>query len=197
VTMLMKVTLVHVMDGQTVENTFGLARADDTDPQGVAEEVGALLTGSAWMTGRSEAISLIRVRAEDDTPGVQATGEFVLPVPEAGTDGGNASPALCTLNIQWKGTGKGKAGRGRMCLSGYPASTAIGGFWTSDAQDPASAAASVIFDEYGPEGNNELCIINRVSGGAPLTPHTANFIKAFTIDNTIRRQGRRESGRGI
>ena len=195
--MLVKVTLVHSFDGMLCENTFGMEFGDGTIMQDVSDQVVATLVGSDWMTGRSDAISLVKVRAEDDTPGLAATGETLVTPPEVGDDTGNAAPPLCALVVQWKGSSKGKAGRGRMFLTGYPASTAIGGFWTSDAQNPASAAASVLFDAYGPAGSGQLCIINRTSGGSALVPHTGTLIKAFTIDNVIRRQGRREQGRGI
>lgn len=195
--MLLKCTLVHTMDSMIVENTFGLESADGTIPQDVADALGAIIPGSAWMGGRSDAIALTSIRVEDDTPGLAATGEYVLAVPEAGDDTGNAAPPLCALVVQWKGLNKGKAGRGRMFLTGYPASTAVGGYWTSDAQDPASAAASVLFDAFGPAGSGQLTIINRTSGGVKLEPHQGTLIKAFAVDNVIRRIGRREQRRGI
>ena len=195
--MLLKVTLVHTFNGMLVENTFGMESGDGTVPQDLADSVAATISGSAWMSGRSNAMSLTRVRVEDASPGVAATGEVILAPPEPGDDTGNAAPPLCALVVQWRGLSKGKAGRGRMFLTGYPASTAVAGFWTSDAQDPASAAASVIFDAYGPAGSGQLCIINRVSAGVKLDPPVGTLIKAFTVDNVIRRIGRREVGRGI
>lgn len=195
--MLLKCTLVHTLDGMIVENTFGLESAEGTIPQDVADALGAVIPGSAWMTGRTDAISLVSIRVEDDTPGVAATGEFVLTVPEPGTDSGNCVPALCALVVQWKGLNKGKAGRGRMYLAGYPASTAIGSFWTSDAQDPASAAASVIFDAFGPSGSGQLTIINRMRDKVKLDPHEGTLVRSFAVDNVVRRIGRREARRGI
>jgi hypothetical protein len=195
--MLLKATLVHAFAGMIVENTFGLESGDGTVPQDVADAVAAVVSGSAWMTGRTDEISLTRVRVEDVYPGDAATGEVILAVPEPGDDTGNAAPPLCALVVQWRGLSKGKAGRGRMFLTGYPASTAIGGFWTSDAQDPASAAASVIFDAYGPAGSGQLCIINRYAGGVKLVPPVGTLVKSFTVDNVVRRIGRREVGRGI
>jgi len=195
--MLLKVTLVHTYAGMIVENTFGLESGDGTVPQDVADAVAATLVGSAWMTGRSDDMALTRVRVEDDTPGTAATGETILVTPEAGDDATNGAPPLCALVVQWRGLSKGKNGRGRMYLPGYPASTAIGGFWTSDAQDPASAAASAIFDAYGPAGSGQLCIINKRRDKADLVPHEGTLVKSFTVDNVIRRIGRREQGRGI
>jgi len=201
--MLIKVDLVHDYAGVEVINSFGLEFGDGTLPQDVADAVATLVTGSAWMTGRSDQMSLTKVRAIDDTPGLAATGENVLPTPEAGDDATNGTPPLCAVVVQWKGASKGKAGRGRLFLAGYPASTAISGFWTSDALDPASAAASVLFDAYGPAGSGQLCIINRSNNGGtpggpqiPLVPHVATLVKAFGVDNVVRRQGRREQGRG-
>lgn len=194
--MLLKVTLVHTFDGITVENTFGLESADGTDPQDVADAVGALFAASAWMDGRSDHMGLAEVRVEDDTPGTAASGSFLFDPQPAGDDAGNAAPATCAVVVKWRATGKGKAGRGRMYLTGYPASTAISGFWTSDALNPASAAASVIFDAYGPSGSGQLCIINRFAGGVELAPHTGNLVKSFVVDNVIRQQRRREQGVG-
>jgi len=195
--LLLKVTLVHTFNGMLVENTFGMESGDGTVPQDLADSVAETVSGSAWMTGRSDAISLTRVRVEDVSPGTAATGEVILAVPEPGDDTGNAAPPLCALVVQWRALAKGKGGRGRMFLTGYPASTAVGGFWTSDAQDPASAAASVIFDAYGPAGSGQLCVINRYVGGVKLDPPVGSLIKSFTVDNVIRRIGRREVGRGI
>jgi hypothetical protein len=180
-----------------VENTFGRVLGIDTPPQELADSFGPNIGSSVWMGGRSDQMSLTRVRVEDIDPGTAATGEYILPTPLAGDDTGNGTPPLCALNIQWRGLAKGKNGRGRMYLPGFPASTAIAGFWTSDAQDPASAAASVIFDLWGPDGDNTLCIINRKSGGVALVPPTPTLITSFTIDNVVRRIGRREQGRGI
>jgi len=55
----------------------------------------------------------------------------------------------------------------------------------------------VLFDAYGPAGSGQLCIINRYAAGVKLDPPIGTLIKAFTIDNVIRRIGRREVGRGI
>lgn len=195
--MLLKVTLVHTFNGMLVENTFGLESGDGTVPQDVADAVAAEIGGSAWMSGRSDDMALVRVKVEDAFPSTAATGEVIYPVPIPGDDTGNAAPPLCALVVQWRGLSKGKAGRGRMFLTGYPASTAIGGFWTSDAQDPASAAASAIFDAYGPSGSGQLCIINRFAAGVKLDPPVGTLVKSFTVDNVIRRIGRREQGRGI
>lgn len=195
--MLLKVTLVMAMDSMVIENTFGLETAGDVVPQDYADAAGAVLESSALMGGRSTAIALYRVRVEDVVPGTSATGEYILPVPLAGDDATNAAPALCALVAQWRGPAKGKAGRGRMFLTGWPASTAVGSFWTSDAQDPASAGVSVIFDTYGPAGSGELCIINRYAAGVKLDPPVATPITSFGIDNIIRRIGRREQRVGI
>lgn len=195
--MLLKVTLVHTFNGMLVENTFGLESGDGTVPQDVADAVAAEISGSAWMSGRSDAIALTRVRVEDAYPSTAATGEVILAVPEPGDDDGNAAPPLCALVVQWRGLAKGKAGRGRMFLTGYPASTAVAGFWTSDAQNPASGAASAIFDAYGPSGSGQLCIINRYAAGVKLVPPVGTLVKSFTVDNVVRRIGRREQGRGI
>lgn len=195
--MLTKVTLVHLYNGVICENTFGRTQPDGTDLQAEANFIRTLLATSAWMSGRSDQMSLLEVRCEDDTPGLQGTAIATFSPALTGDDTGNGTPPLVTLNVKWRGTTKGKAGRGRMYLSGYPASTAIGGYWTSDAQDPASAAASVLFDEFGPDGDGTLCIINRVAAGVDLDPHVSNAITGFSIDNVVRRQGRREQGRGI
>lgn len=195
--MLLRVTLVHSFAGMAVENTFGLEAGDGSVPQDTADAVAALLVGSDWMTGRTDEIALTRVRVEDIYPGNAATGENILVAPEAGDDTGNAAPPLCALVVQWRGLSKGKAGRGRLYLTGYPASTAVAGFWTSDAQNPASGAASVIFDAYGPAGSGQLCIINKYAGGVKLDPPVGTLVKSFTVDNVIRRIGRREQGRGI
>lgn len=195
--MLAKVTLVHSFNSTVVENTFGRELPDGTDLQAEAVAVATLFGASDWLAGRSADILLQRVLVADDTPGTAATGDAVLSPPLAGDDLFNAAPGLCALVIQWKSAAKGKGGRGRMFTTGWPSSTAIAGFWTADAQTPASAAASVIFDAYGPGGDASLVIINRSAGGTPLSPHTAQPITAFTLDNVIRRIGRRERGRGI
>jgi hypothetical protein len=194
---LLRYTLVHAFDNMVVENTFSRVTGGDVVPQDEAETFASVLSGSAWMDGRSDAMTLTRLRVEDLDPGLAATGEVIFAPPIAGTDSSNASPPLCALLVQWRGLAKGKNGRGRMYLCGYPASTAIAGFWTSDAQDPASASASVIFDIFGPDGDGTLCIANRKRGGVPLVPPETTLINSFTVDNVIRRIGRREVGRGI
>jgi hypothetical protein len=196
---LAKATLVHTYANIIIENTFGRELADLTDLQAEALAMAATFGASDWMAGRTSDMKLVAVRLEDDTPGTAATGDApVTPnLTGDGDPGGSYVPPLVAINIQWKGTLKGKPGRGRCFLTGYPSTTQVGGFWTTDAQDPASAAASVIFDAYGPDGDASLVIINRKLGGVDLVPHTSNPITAFTIDNVVRRQGRREQGRGI
>jgi len=195
--MLLRVTLVHSFASMLVENTFGFESGDGTVPQDVADAIATTLVGSAWMGGRSDDMALTRVRVEDVTPGTAATGENILLTPEAGDDATNAAPPLCALVVQWRGLSKGKNGRGRMYLTGFPASTAISGYWTSDALDPASAAASVLFDAYGPGGSGQLAIINKYRAGVKLYPPEGTLVKGFTIDNVVRRIGRREALRGI
>jgi len=196
-TMLLKVTLVHNFAGIVVENTFGLEAGDGTIPQDVADAVAATMNVATWLAGRSDSISFTSVRVEDDTPGLAATGEVIFSVPLTGDDAANALPPLNALVVQWRASAKGRNGRGRLYLAGFPASTAIGGYWTSDAQDPASAAASLIFDNYGPAGSGQLCIINRRSLLAALVPHQPSLIKAFSISNIVHQQSRRQALRGI
>jgi len=197
--MLAKVTLVHTYAGIIIENTFGRELADETDLQAESLAMAATFGASDWMAGRTPNMALVTVLLADDTPGTAATGSAPVTPPLAGDGNGESDyvPPLATINIQWKGTVKGKAGRGRCYLTGFPASTQESGFWNTDAQDQASAAASVIFDAYGPEGDASLVLINRKAGGVDLIPHTSNPITAFSIDNVVRRQGRREQGRGI
>ena len=42
---------------------------DGTVPQDLSDSVAATILGSAWMTGRTDEISLTRVRVEDVYPG--------------------------------------------------------------------------------------------------------------------------------
>jgi len=188
----------HTMNGQEVLSTFGLVVGSSIATPDIAADVLSVLTG-AWMAGRSDEITFTQVSVVDDVPGLEATG-FSAIVAEAGDDVGAAAPPNCALLVKWSSTLKGKGGRGRIYLAGFPASTALAGFWTSDAQTPGSAAASLIFDAYGPGGANlavgSLSIINRVAGGAKLVPHTATPVAAFTIDNIIRSMRTREVGKG-
>lgn len=188
----------HTLNGSEVLSTFGLVVGGTITTPEIAADVLAALTPT-WMAGRSSDIVLTQVSVVDDVPGLEATGfSPMVAVPGDGAPG--AAPPNCAVLVKWSSLLKGKGGRGRIYLAGYPATTAVGGFWTGDAQDPASAAASAIFDAYGPSGTNlavgALSIINRQLGGAKLVPHTATPVNLFTIDNIIRSMRTREVGKG-
>jgi hypothetical protein len=192
------VRLHHTLNGSEVLSTFGLIVGGTLTTQALAQQIQDDISPT-WMSGRSSDIVFNQVSVVDDVPGVEATGfSGITAVP--GDGGAGAAPPNCALLVKWASGAKGKGGRGRMYLAGFPATTAVGGFWTSDAQDPASAAASSIFDVYGPGGSNllvgQLAIINRRAANADLVPHTATLITLFSIDNIIRSMRTREVGKG-
>lgn len=188
----------HTLNGSEVLSTFGLVVGGTVTTPEIAADVLTVLT-PGWMAGRASDIVLTQVSVVDDVPGVEATGfSPIVAIPGDGAVG--AAPPNCALLVKWSSLLKGKGGRGRIYLAGYPATTAQFGFWTADAQTPASAAASLIFDAYGPAGSNlaigALSIINRQLAGAALVPHTATPVNLFTIDNVIRSMRTREVGKG-
>lgn len=195
--MLAKCTLIQSLAGMLIENTFARELPDESDLQTVADAMAVTFGGSDWLTGRSDGMQLLAVRVEDDTPGLAGTGQAQVNPFLSGDDTGDMLPPLTALVVQWKGTVKGKNGRGRMFLTGFTEGTQTSGFWTSDALNPASGAASVIFDAYGPEGDGTLCIINKKRANVDLDPHESNLVRAFTVDNIVRRMGSREQLKGI
>lgn len=195
--MLAKCTLIQSLAGMLIENTFSRELPDESDLQAVADAMAVTFAGSDWLTGRSTGMQLLAVRVEDDTPGLAGTGETQVNPFLSGDDAGDMLPPLTACVVQWKGSMKGKNGRGRMFLTGFTVGTQSSGFWTGDALDPASAAASVVFDAYGPLGDGTLCIINKRRDNADLTPHESNLVRAFTVDNIVRRMGSREQLKGI
>jgi hypothetical protein len=192
------VRLHHTLNGSEVLSTFGLVIGGTLTTPEIAADVQTALIPT-WMNGRSSDIVFNQVSVVDDVPGVEATG-FSPIIPTPGDGGPGAAPPNCAVLVKWSSLFKGKGGRGRIYLAGFPSTTAASGFWTSDAQDPASAAASAIFDAYGPAGSNlavgALSIINRQLGGVALVPHTATPVNLFSIDNIIRSMRTREVGKG-
>ena len=192
--------IVGSLNGQVVMNTFGLRTSTDiagpSNETAVAFVQGAI--ASAWCTGRSVDYKLVNIIGRDIVPGtapmfVAAQGSI------PGTINEGAAPPNCAVVTQWRTLLKGRANRGRIFQCGWPVSGAVGGYWTADVQNAASAASSLIFDAFGPNSGAsfELGIISYNPGSHPRTVRAFVPIIAFSIDNVIRSMRTREVGKGI
>lgn len=135
------------------------------------------------------------VRASDVQPGVRPS-VFVSAFSQ-GIVAGEALPPQCAAVVRWITDVKGPANRGRMFVPGIPEGTSVNGFLQAEFLDPLSAWVSSIFDPFaGDASAYQLNVLSYVPNSSPRALRAAVPVTAFTIDNVVRTQRRREVGRG-
>jgi hypothetical protein len=182
--------------------TFGLVEGSGA-PGGpnpladAAQAVEAALGGpGAAIEGFLIAWAIREIIVTDVQPGTAPS--FKLAVSHNGTDGAGVALPQATINIRWRSLLKGPANRGRMYLPGMGVNIQDGGYWYSDAQDPASAFASLLFDPFVTDGTAyQLVILSYVPDSHPRALRAAVPVSSFSIDNVVRDQRRREVGTRI
>jgi len=167
----------------------------------VAENVAAVL-GPTALEGFSDQLHLVNTIITDAQPGTLPT----ITVPIGPRDGSvtdvNPLPPQSAGVISWHTDVKPVTGvfaaNGRMYMPGIPQNGQISGFLSVGFQDALSAFASLLFDAYVVDGTAyELNIISYTPNSRPRTVRAFNRVSAFTINNVVRSQRRREFGVGI
>lgn len=195
----MKMAIKGLIQGEPWEVTFGLvegAGGITADPLLDACNHVIATLGATPLAGFTDQVTIASVQATDVQPGLKSAVEVAVSPPKAGDGTEDSLPSICALVVSWHTALRGPANRGRMYLCGLPEGTATGGFWTSDALDPASAFASLLFDAYGPADGTDyqLCVLSYVPGSSPRALRAAVPITAFTLANTVKSQRRRGVG---
>lgn len=211
---LITVRLVGVLSGQPIINnlSFSIINPASTWADQVLQVVNdmdsalGVVTSGVWMAGRSAEYTLSSVQVVDVVPGTSPMG--VAASGAVGSEGAAESlPPNDALAVTFRSDYRGAGGRGRIYLSGYTETWCVGGFWTSDAQDAASAICSALITGFG-EGasgaNMRWIILHRFSNGGvrgapevPLVPPEVKPVMSFTVHNEVRSLGRRAMGRRI
>jgi len=195
----MRIAIKGKIQGEDWETTFGLVEGSGgvtADPLADAAHNVITALGATPLAGFTDQVTITSVQATDVQPGTKSAVEVPLVAPIAGDGTEDSLPSICALVVQWHTALRGPANRGRMYLCGLPEGTATGGFWTSDALDPASAFASLLFDKYGPADGSEyqLNVLSYVPGSSPRALRAAVPIVSFTLANTVKSQRRRGVG---
>lgn len=180
--------------------TFGLvegAGGAGPDPMtNVADDVISTLGGSP-IAGWADTTTIQAVIVSNIQPGTYAGVRVPTPI-LGGSVADDSLPGQDCLVVHWSTGLKGKANMGRMYLSGFPESGQVRGFWNSDVINPASAFASLIFDEYVSDATNyQLSVMSYVPGSSPRALRAAVPVTAFTVDNIVRSMRSRQVGRGM
>lgn len=193
----MRVTLVGSLSGEPTNFTFGIVEGagSGSDPNplvNLAQDVATNVV-PGFLTGFSVNQMIHEVVVSDVQPGT--AGAVHIGVAEQGDVNEDNAPQVCACVVSWQTLLRGPMNRGRMFLCGLLHSHTISGYWMSDGQDVASAAASKIFDPYGADGTNyQLNVLSYVPGSSPRALRAAVPITGFHIVNTIKVQRRRGVG---
>jgi hypothetical protein len=211
---LITVRIVGTLSGQPIINNLSFsiinpaATWGDQVTQAATDLNGVLgvLGGGSWYEARAAEYLVQEVQVVDVAPGTSPMGSVAAGAGGAlGTD--QSMPPNDALAITFRSDFKGPSGRGRIYLSGYPEAYAVGGYWTTEAQDNASGIASTLLENFGElaaAANMRWVILHRSSNGGvpggpqvPVVPPEVKPVMSFTVHNEVRSLGRRAMGRRI
>lgn len=184
---------IHLIEGT---GGIGLNPAEN-----VATAINDALSGTA-LDGFSDQCHLTGVTVQDIQPGILPTQVFAI-----GPRVGNVvdvnplppqSAGVISLQTGVKGVTGVFATAGRLYMPGIPQNGQISGFLEATFQDTLSAFAQKLFDQFVLDGTAyQWNIISYTPGSRPVTVRAFNPVTAFTINNVVRSQRRREFGVGI
>jgi hypothetical protein len=92
---------------------------------------------------------------------------------------------------------KGRTGRGRMYLNGFPEGSANGGYWETAAQDAAVAIAGALLNTFGSPGQPAPYtwgVISRFEFGVKRDIPAFTPIDSYTVHHEVRTLRRRAIG---
>jgi hypothetical protein len=154
-----------------------------------------ILGAGVWPLGRSTAFNSYAMDVVDVLPSTSPLAELLLTAP--GTVAEDVMPPNDSVCVTLRTAVKGKTGRGRMYLNGYPESAANGGYWEAAAQNAASAIAQNLLDNLGALNevrNMTWGVISRFEAGVKRSVPAFTPIDSFTVHNEVRTLRRRAVG---
>lgn len=151
--------------------------------------------GGNWNSQRSTAFNTYGMQFVDVRPGTSPLAETVLGVQGVVAD--DVMPPNDSLCVTLRTDIKGRTGRGRMYLNGYPEGASNGGYWETTAQDNANEIAQALLTAFGQEAvgaNMTWVVISRYEFGVKREVPAATAISSFTVHNEVRTLRRRAIG---
>lgn len=156
---------------------------------------GGVAGGGLWAANRSTAFNTYALVLVDVLPGTSPLLETALSVP--GDQADDVMPPNDSLCVTLRTDVKGRTGRGRMYLNGFPEGSANGGYWESPAQDAAGAIAASLMLNFGfanEARNMTWGVISRFEFKAKRAIPAFTPISSYTIHNEVRSLRRRAIG---
>lgn len=122
--------------------------------------------------------------------------EYTTGLPLAGGNTtGYATPNNVTVAVKWSSILRGRSNRGRTYHIGLTDGLYLESSLSLVGQADLLAAYTALLTKINVTGRN-LCVVSRVSGGAPRAAAVRTPISAVSIDLTLDSQRRRLPGRG-
>lgn len=148
-----------------------------------------------WTAGRSTAFNSYAIQVVDVRPGESPLLESALAA--QGDVADDVMPPNDCLCVTLRTAVKGRTGRGRMYLNGFPEGAANGGYWEAAAQDAATAIAGSLLNTFGAPGQPAPFtwgVISRYEFGVKRDIPAFTAIDSFTVHNEVRTLRRRAIG---
>jgi hypothetical protein len=151
--------------------------------------------GGNWATGRSTAFNTYALQVVDVLPGTSPLLELLRGA--QGDLADDCMPPNDSLCVTLRTAVKGRTGRGRMYLNGFPEGSSNGGYWEAAAQDAAVAIAGALLSTFGSPGQPAPYtwgIISRFEFGVKREVPAFTPIDSYTVHNEVRTLRRRAIG---
>lgn len=150
--------------------------------------------GGVWTQARSTAFNTYGFQVVDVLPSTSPLVEVALA--DQGGIADDVMPPNDSLCVTLRTDVKGRTGRGRMYLNGYPEGTSNGGYWESSAQTNAGMIAQALLDTLGAAATPNMVwgVISRYEFGVKRSVPAFTPISSFTVHNEVRTLRRRAIG---
>lgn len=148
-----------------------------------------------WSDQRSTAYNLYAIQMVDVRPGTSPMVERA--VSYQGQVADDVMPPNDSLCITLRTDVKGRTGRGRMYLNGFPEGSANGGYWELAAQDSAGGIAADLLGNFGADQstrNMTWGVISRFEFKVKREIPAFTPITSYTVHNEVRTLRRRAIG---
>jgi hypothetical protein len=148
-----------------------------------------------WVAARSTAFNTYGVQVVDVRPGTSPLAE--LQVGHQGEVADDVMPPNDSLCVTLRTDVKGRTGRGRMYLNGYPEGSANGGYWEEAAQNNAQDIGNAMLAAFGAlvvGANMTWGVISRFEFGVKREVPAFTPITSFSVHNEVRTLRRRAIG---
>lgn len=154
-----------------------------------------LTSPGVWTEQRSTAFNTYGMQVVDVYPSTSPLLELGLA--QQGVIADDVMPPNDSLCVTLRTDVKGRTGRGRMYLNGYPEGSANGGYWENVAQDNAESIAEALLANFSAilGGQNMTWgVISRFEFGVKREIPAFTPINSTTVHNEVRTLRRRAIG---